>query len=43
MKKAELPKHLAKLHIFSRASGEVSFFARFRLPDTKSTPSCKGN
>ena len=43
MKKAKLPKHLAKLHIFSRANGKVGFFARCRLPDTKSTPSCEGN
>ena len=43
MKKAKSPKHLAKLHIFSRASGKVGFFARFRLPDRKSTSSCEGN
>ena len=43
MEKAKLLKHLAKLHIFSRANGKVDFFARGRLPDRKSTASCEGN
>lgn len=43
MKKVKLPKRLAKLHIFSRASGKVGFFAWCGLPDRKSTPSCEGN
>lgn len=41
--KAKLRKHLAKLHIFSRANGKVGFFAWDGLPDRKSTTTCEGN